>query len=381
MQKYHKKIPTSRICPNRLVPLIISVLVVTGASMMLGVGRAEQASMFTGGQQSELTPIDGGTGAGRTTGSGTNRSGPSKPSSQVQSNKVVAKKSSPTPNPASAPAPQPAPAPASAPTPSASKFSTSPTWNQNFISMAAGQPNTSIWRYDLNPEVPGWNGEAQGYTNSLNNVRIEAGKGLVIEARKENYSYPGDARVFGYTSGRIDTKNSFSFEYGKIEAVMKLPKGAGTWPAFWMLSANNPWTSKLNPTEADWAKPRFYAKDGELDIMEHYGNLPGLVEGTMHSYVASKGGNTQVNDYGDVYHTYGVELSPSGITWTVDGKAFRTETKTSDDTDVWPFGNGNKLYVILNLAMGGSGGGAINDAATPWRLEIQRVSYYPYIGG
>lgn len=288
----------------------------------------------------------------------------------------VTKPTDPTTNPRPLVSQQ-APVPASV-----TAIATSPAWEQNFAAMQNITVDPSVWYNELNPDVPGYNGEKQAYTSRATNIRIEPTKGLVIEARKENYTYPNDTqgRIFGYTSARIDTRNSFSFEYGKVEAIMKLPKGAGTWPAFWMLSANQFYTSKLNPTDADWQTPRFYLKDGELDAMEHYGSMPGVIEGTAHSVLGVSEGNTQIADYDTAYHTYGVEVTPGQITWSVDGKAYHVLKKTSNDPDAWPFGNGNKLYVIFNLAMGGSGGGAIDDSQGPWKFEIQKVRYFDYIG-
>ena len=80
----------------------------------------------------------------------------------------------------------------------------------------------------------GWgNGEAQYYTNRPENARIEDGM-LVIEALQEKYedSY--------YTSARLKTQGLRTFQYGRIEARVKVPAGKGLWPAFWMLGSNFP---------------------------------------------------------------------------------------------------------------------------------------------
>jgi beta-glucanase (GH16 family) len=257
-------------------------------------------------------------------------------------------------------------------------FSTAPVWRQNFSAMADGLVDNKVWRYELDPAVPGYNDEVQAYTASSRNVRIEKGR-LVLEARREPYVYPSDpsGRQYEITSGRIDTKDSFSFEFGKFEATMKLPKGTGTWPAFWFLSANQPNTSKLHPTNQSWEEPRFYMHDGELDAMEAYGADPGTVEGTVYSYQKTTEFRTRVPDASDAFHTYGVEVTPDKVLWTVDGRPYGEFRKPSDNTDQWPFGGGNRFYPILNLAMGGSGG-APDPAVNSWRLEVSDIRYYGY---
>jgi beta-glucanase (GH16 family) len=244
--------------------------------------------------------------------------------------------------------------------------------------MPNGPVDTSVWRYELNPDVPGYNNEAQGYTDSTRNIRIEDGK-LVIEAHRESYSYKGDPqqRQFGFTSGRIDTLNSLKFEYGKFEVNMKLPKGTGVWPAFWFLSANQPYTSALHPTDQDWAKKRFYMHDGELDAAELYGVDPGVVEATVHTFNASKQRQINVPDASEAFHTYGVEVTPTKVVWTLDGKPYYSFDNPSDNPDDWPFGNGNKLYAILNLALGGAGG-KIDPSQRVWRMEVTSAKFYDF---
>ncbi|HEY8992928.1 MAG TPA: glycoside hydrolase family 16 protein [Candidatus Microsaccharimonas sp.] len=258
------------------------------------------------------------------------------------------------------------------------EFETTPSWQQDFLHMNASTLDSKVWRYDQNPDVPGYNQEYQGYTTSEKNVRIEPGVGLVLEAHKESYTYPNDTekRVFDYTSGKIDTLDSFNFEYGKVEATIKMSAGAGAWPAFWLLSANEVHTSGDNVSKAVQDSPRYYMKDGEIDIMEFYGQRPNQFEATVHTFNKSYEKTISVPDISEGFHTYGVELSPNRITWTLDGKPCYTFDKPSDNPDTWPFGDGNKMYVILNLAMGGSGGGPVDTSYDSWRMDVQNVSYY-----
>lgn len=262
--------------------------------------------------------------------------------------------------------------------PPAPEFETQASWQQDFLHSSRTTPDTSTWRYDTDPDVPGYNEERQGYTTDSRNVRIEPGVGLVIEAHREKYAYPDDEkkRTFEYTSGKIDTLNSFNFEYGKVEAKIKVPHGKGVWPAFWMLSANEIHTANSGVSHDGQDNPRYYMKNGEIDIMEFYGQRPGQFEATVHTFDKSSYDVIKVPNISDDFHTYGMELSPNLITWTIDGKPCYRFKKTSNNSDAWPFSGGNKMYVILNLAMGGTGGGAVEQQADSWRMEVQNVSFY-----
>ena len=125
-----------------------------------------------------------------------------------------------------------------------------------------GQPNPSIWGYEIGTGENGWgNQELQYYTDRSDNVTVQNGV-LLITAREE--SFEGSA----YTSARLITKDKFEQRYGRFEARIRLPYGQGIWPAFWMLGADideNPWPGA-----------------GEIDIMEYRGQEPTVLIGSMH---------------------------------------------------------------------------------------------------
>jgi len=261
------------------------------------------------------------------------------------------------------------------------EFNKTPDWQQNFAELQTDTLDTSIWHYETSPDIPSYNDEVQGYTDWRENVRIEEGVGLVIEAHKRDYQYPNDPqqRQFEYTSGRIDTRNSLSFEYGKVEARMRLPEGEGVWPAFWLLSGNEVHTIDKEFSQQQENDENFYLRNGEIDIMEYYGNNPGQVEATVHTYNDKTSNSVTVEDATREFHTYGVEVTPDNITWTVDDVPYHTFVKKSNDPNDWPFGNNNQLYVILNLAMGGPAGN-VNNSQEPWRLEVADVAFYNFTG-
>jgi beta-glucanase (GH16 family) len=253
------------------------------------------------------------------------------------------------------------------------------TWEADFSRLPDGAPDSSMWRV-ATPEDPIYNDEEQKYTTDPENVRIEGGC-LVLEAHKTDD---------GYTSGKVEllhtdpSRENWYIEPGsRLEARLRLPSGSGTWPAFWLLSANQPYTSRLNPTDADWEQERFYMWDGEVDIMEFYGST-GEVEATVHTFAngspeASPRPEVLQNISDGEFHTYTLDYDEDALIFSVDGEEFFRYTKNSSQPELWPFTRENKLYPILNLAMGGTGIGEIDDSQAEtgaWRLEIESVSYY-----
>ncbi|MCL3782629.1 glycosyl hydrolase family protein [Prolixibacteraceae bacterium JC049] len=226
-------------------------------------------------------------------------------------------------------------------------------WSDEFDTN--GAPDAAKWGYDLGTGNNGWgNNEAQTYTNDAANVVIEDGN-LKIKAIKDGSSY---------TSARIKTEGLYEFQYGRIDVRAKLPKGGGTWPAIWMLGANF--------STAGWPAC------GEIDIMEATGNNPGKIHGSIHN-LASSGStvNTKITDVADAadeFHVYSVNWSANEISFLIDDEIFYTYSPDDKNNENWPFDA--KQFIILNLAMGGTMGGAIDAAFTDATFEIDYVRVY-----
>ena len=212
-----------------------------------------------------------------------------------------------------------------------------------------GAPDPTKWGYDLG--AGGWgNAESQSYTSAADNV-IVAGGNLKITAKKVGSSY---------TSARLKSENKFEFTYGKVEVRAKLTTGAGTWPAIWMLGENyatNTWPAC-----------------GEIDIMEYKGSQPTTIYGTLH-YPGNSGGNangssTTIANAASEFHVYKTIWSPASVKIYVDDVLYHTVANTSS----LPF---NKdFFLILNVAMGGTFGGAIDPAFSQSSMEIDYVRVY-----
>ena len=224
----------------------------------------------------------------------------------------------------------------------------------------SGLPDSSKWFEETGGE--GWgNHELQYYTTGkLENARVGNGV-LTIEARKEKFNKNN------YTSAKLITRGKQEWKYGRIEVKAKLPKGVGTWPAIWMLAATTP---------LKWPD------DGEIDIMEHVGFNPGFVHGSVHckKYYhvigTQKTDTVIVPDFSEAFHVYSVEWNKDSLQVGVDGKDFFRFANEHSGYDAWPFDN--KMYLILNIAVGGDWGGAkgVDDTIWPQKMEIDYVRVY-----
>jgi beta-glucanase (GH16 family) len=230
-------------------------------------------------------------------------------------------------------------------------------WADEFDKM--GSPDNTKWSFETGGG--GWgNSELQYYTNRSENARVENGY-LVIEAKKE--SYQGS----GYTSARLITTNKGDWKYGKIVIRAKLPSGKGTWPAIWML-----------PT--DWAYGG-WPSSGELDIMEHVGYDKQTIFGTAHTDAynhvlgTQQGSSIVFSDCETAFHDYSIVWTADKVEFYVDD--IRYYTFTNQGTwQKWPFDQ--RFHLLLNIAVGGSWGGAqgIDDTAFPTQMKIDYVHIY-----
>lgn len=230
-------------------------------------------------------------------------------------------------------------------------------WHDEFDDPAINPEN---WTFDLGGG--GWgNGEMQIYTNKSDNARVENGN-LVIEARKE----PNENGGFSFTSARLKTQGLQTFQYGRIEARIKVPAGAGFWPAFWMLGSNFP--------EVGWPDC------GEIDIMEYVGKDPTNILGTMHGpgysgALGLSGWKRQTENIADDFHVYAIEWDTDEIKWFFDGEQYSAYTREDVGNREWVFDQ--PFFVILNLAVGGTLGGLVSpETVFPSQVLVDYVRVY-----
>lgn len=226
--------------------------------------------------------------------------------------------------------------------------------------------DTSKWNFEIDGKGGG-NGEMEYYTDKPENAHLENGH-LLITAIKDGTDAEGKKHRF--TSARMTTKGKFSWKYGRFEARIKLPRGRGVWPAFWMMPEDDAYGG--------------WASSGELDILEEVGDKSNTAFGTIHygdkwprnvhtgdKYVLPSG------ELGDDFHVYAVEWEEGVIRWYIDGNLYQTQTKWYTKAAPFPAPFDQKFFLIMNFAVGGAWPGPPSrDTVFPQSMEVDWVRVY-----
>jgi len=247
----------------------------------------------------------------------------------------------------------------------------------------------------------GGNDERQCYTDRQKNVEVKNGV-LRLKAFREKFKglqYPqgwpggrGKQIRQKYTSGKVRTRDRADWTYGRFSARIKLPKGQGTWPAFWMLPADNAYGG--------------WAASGEIDIMEAVNlgakcpECDGKIGENRSSGALHFGGEWPDNTYKmkaaqlpggddavDQYHVFTAEWGAGRINWFVDGQKFLTLNPKDWSTSALeksqnpnaPFDQ--DFYLMFNLAVGGkypeeNNTGGFEQSSFPAQMLVDWVRVY-----
>lgn len=232
-------------------------------------------------------------------------------------------------------------------------------WSDEFD--GNGLPDASKWSYDVGGGGYG-NAELQYYTDArLENASVSNGV-LSITARKE--AFGGNQ----YTSARMVTRGKGDWLYGKVEVRAKLPKGRGMWPAIWML-----------PTDWEYGD---WPSSGELDIMENVGYDSTVINCNIHTQAynhtigTNKGDKLALEDPWYTWHVYSVRWYPDSVSYWVDDRHVFSFANEHKDYKTWPYDK--RFHLILNVAVGGSWGGAqgVDDSRFPQTMQVDYVRVY-----
>ena len=242
-------------------------------------------------------------------------------------------------------------------------------WSDEFNTNGGVNPTNWFHQTQIPASGSWFNGEVQHYTDQLTNSFVNAGT-LNIVAKKEPYTDQGITKQ--YTSARLNSK--FAFKYGRVEVRAKLPIGAGTWPAIWMLGKNiiepgGYWTSTYG--SVGWPAC------GEIDIMEHWGTNQNVISSAVHHPI---NGNLTVNQYvsnaqnkpgvSTDFHIYALEWDSQRLTFSVDGINHLTYNPTVKNQYTWPFDA--EQYILLNVAIEPS----VTTSFVQSTMEIDYVRVY-----
>jgi beta-glucanase (GH16 family) len=203
------------------------------------------------------------------------------------------------------------------------------------------------------------NDEEQAYIDSEETIRIVHGEeaggaadGALLITARYRQGFPAAGRSFDFISGRINTQGLVSFRYGTAAARIKLPSGAGLWPAFWLLG-NEAWP-----------------ETGEIDVMESVGDSSWVsvaLHGPGYSGNTPLVQRTTLPPHLDAteWHVYAVDWSADSIVFRVDSMAiYRVGRSEVEQYGPWAFSNAK--HIILNLALGGGYPAAVNGVRAPY---------------
>ena len=256
-------------------------------------------------------------------------------------------------------------------------------WSDEFNGKKGVGPSTKVWSAEIGGG--GWgNSERQFYTDKAANASMDGAGRLVITANRISNDYaeqvgevPGTEDILNrcsecqFTSARLKTARKLSFQYGRIEARIKMPEGIGTWPAFWMLGGDLldgvPWP-----------------ECGEIDIMEFRGDIPDQSTSAIHGPTTPQGSGLGARflsgpPLSEGFHTYALEWKKNSLTFLVDGRVTGTFSAADTGSRGWVYNQ--KFFLILNLAMGGTYAGEyIDPAINQAQLSVDYIRFYSVNG-
>jgi beta-glucanase (GH16 family) len=239
-------------------------------------------------------------------------------------------------------------------------------WSDEFDGDAGAPVDAAVWRAEVGGH--GWgNDEAQFYTDGTGNASLDGTGNLAIVVRRTD-PVSRDQRFGGreYTSARLITKDRVAFSYGLLRARIRLPRGRGIWPAFWMLGQNI--------DEVGWPAC------GEIDVMENFGKDPAVVHGTVHGPgFSGQAGITASHDAGrslaEGFHVYSVHTEPGRIRWYLDDELYGTVV--TDDLHGRPWVFDHDFYLLVNVAVGGTFSTTPDSTTSfPQTMLIDYVRFY-----
>lgn len=215
-----------------------------------------------------------------------------------------------------------------------------------FDDFTSAELDRSIWNVEVTGQTV--NNEQQAYIDSSETIYLRpdaqdtAHGVLVIQPRyRAGYVTPQGAR-FDFVSGRINTRGKMEFTQANIAARIRLPAGAGLWPACWVMGSSGMWP-----------------QNGEIDIMENVGE-PDWASVALHgpgfsgeAALANKKFFSAGTD-ATTWHIYSLEWTPAyELLFKIDDELiYRATRPMVAFFGPWVFNT--RQFLILNFALGGT---------------------------
>ncbi|MFT5003680.1 MAG: beta-glucanase (GH16 family), partial [Flavobacteriales bacterium] len=248
-------------------------------------------------------------------------------------------------------------------------------WEVNYIDTFSGNSvNWSNWTAQIDAN---FNNEVQCYTDddSSINKNFDVSDGtLKIIARKQQTNCAGlNNQSRDWTSGRINGKDKREFLYGRIESRIRFHNlEGGTWPAFWMLENRIAESPRKNDDDfINWPNPGA----GEIDVWEWFANSPSSYITNFFNTGGSSCGNevrfAYPNGANDVldWHDYAIEWDENNISFYMDDTLVTSHNVSNCPQYKEP------MFVLLNVAMGGNLGGAIDPSLSKVTMEVDYLAH------
>jgi beta-glucanase (GH16 family) len=230
------------------------------------------------------------------------------------------------------------------------------TFSEDFNTLSVAPRSAKDKRWIAHTPWNGDFGDAE-FTDPGPNFPFTVKDGILsIEARKDA---AGKWRSGLLASADADG-HGFTQLYGYFEARMKLPKGPGVWPAFWLGSSEPPGVH--DPTM-------------EVDVIESYGHAPDGFQSAVHLW-DKNGIGSDISQH-NVHHVvpdslsngfnrYGVEVTKTDVVYYLNGQEiWRAKT---------PPEHKHPLFPMVDLALGS--GFPIDKTPNPSVLEVDYIHVY-----
>ena len=222
------------------------------------------------------------------------------------------------------------------------------------IPILSTPPAGSAWQLNWSDDFDGtsYNTANWGLMYTIASEQVRASQ---ITVANGICTFTGAKQGSTYISGGLTSTDKHMNTYGYWEIRAKLPQSpGGTWPAIWLPGCNGDWHPEIDIV--DGTSSTCYWRAAHWDF--------GSGDQQNADGVCPEGGITAD------YHTYGMQWTKDSIMWYYDDMKMRSVATAGMNFPGCP------LPLIINLQLGGWGGGTIDDSKLPFYMQIDWVKMW-----